>query len=237
MALNTLLAVTINGKLNLVFGSQADAEKKLSLAVSFPEWLCEVTEGKGSKKKIIGYNPTEFSKRAISSVEEFSADDMPDRHFLKAIDSNLSGLRGQLGKIGITDLRSPGSSVTHEMDEHGTRNYSGCESVSDIVSILSSVFTELTPTAGSLADPTLEAKKIFAKSTKFEDLNYDDPQSVFKSWKERELERINRVMEKAEGLSAEEFKSYCQEKFLANGVDEKTGLLKLKGSKDKEGEE
>lgn len=236
MALNTLLKTTINGSLTMIFGSQADAEKKLSLAVSFPEWLIEVTEGKGSKKKVTGYEPVEFSKRSVSSVLEFMAEDMPDRHLLKSIDQNLSGLRGQLGKIGITQLRNPeGSEVDSTTDEDGTVNYINVESVDEVVSILSTVFNKLTPAAGSLADPLLEAKKIFAKSSEYEKLDYSATAKVFAAWQEQELTRINRIMEKAGSLSSEDLRSYCSEKFLNNGVDE-DGFLMLKGKKEDKSE-
>lgn len=236
MALNTLLKATINGSLTMIFGSQADAEKKLSLAVAFPEWMTEVTEGKGSKKKTVGFIPTEFSKRAVSSVEEFAAEDMPDRHFLKAIDQNLSGLRGQLGKINITSLRSEaGNEVESTTDEDGTVNYTGVESVADVVAILSATFTKLTPTTGSLADPLLEAKKIFAKSGTYEALDYSNAAEVFAAWKEQEMTRINRIMEKATSLSSDDLRTYVSEKFLSNGVDE-DGYVMLKGKKEDKSE-
>ena len=85
----------------------------------------------------------------------------------------------------------------------------------------------------SQADPLLEAKRIFAKSAPVASLNYNNAQEVFEAWKKSEMERISRIMEKAESLTGEDLLAFITEKQAANGLDE-DGFVKLRGSKKEE---
>lgn len=208
MKLNILATQIISG-IELSYGTNEESEK-FSLFFQFPTWKIEVTEGKGSKKKVVGFTPATFSKRSVSEVMEWTDSAIPEKFFIRAVDESLPGLRLFLGKNNIQEIGK----------------------VKEFVSLVSEKLVELTPVSGSVADPLLEAKRIFSRSDKYENLNYEDSQAVMETWKQNELARISRIMEKASMISSEEFREFCTGKYLANGVDPETGIVRLKGKKD-----
>jgi hypothetical protein len=227
MALNLLASILINGT-RLSFGTNPEAEK-FSLSVSIPSWPVELTTGKGKNKKVIGIVDASFSKRSINDVQDFMDPRIPSDLLEGAIDRNLPGFRAFWRKNGITETSSAytGSILKNE---DGTLTYDNVGSVKEVISIITSVMEDLTPKNGSVADPELEAKRIFAKSSPYSKLDFNDPASVFAAWKQTQMENIQRVMSKAEKITAEDLKTFCLDKFTSNGVDE-DGFLRLKAEK------
>ena len=227
MALNLLSSLLING-VKLVFGTNPEAEK-FSLSVAIPAWPVEETKGKGKNKVVTGIVDASFSKRSINDVGEFMSPKMPVEFLEGAIDRNLPGFRAFWRKNGIENTVTDGATTVHQGLDGA---YKGIQSVKEIIAIISSTMERLTPksASGSVADPELEAKRIFSKSSEYISLNFNDPASVFSAWEKTQLENIARVMEKAGKISAEDHKSFCLSKFTDNGVDE-DGYLRLKAEK------
>ena len=206
MGLNILLTTQIQG-VEVQFGTNDEAEK-FSLLAEFPQWSIEKTVGKGSKKVVVGYVPATISKRSVSSMMDSNEEDIPAKYFIRDVDESAPGFRAFLGKSGIREISE----------------------VKTFVATLNVTMEELTPKIGSVADPLLEAKKVFAKSSTFETLDYENVAGIFNTWKAERLEEIQRVMEKAAQLTVEDFRSFVNKKFLDNGVDE-DGFLRLKAMK------
>jgi hypothetical protein len=225
MALNLLTSLIING-VKLSFGTNPEAEK-FSLSVAFPSWPVELTTGKGKNKKVVGIVDASFSKRSINDVQDFMDPRIPTDLLEGAIDRNLPGFRAFWRKNGITETSAP---VTGSVLEDGTEGYESVGSVKEVLTIILKVMDDLTPKNGSVADPELEAKRIFSKSAPYTKLDFSDPAAVFAAWKKVQLDNIERVMSKAEKITAEDLKTFCLDKFTSNGVDE-DGFLRLKAEK------
>jgi hypothetical protein len=228
MALNLLTSLSING-VKLSFGTNPDAEK-FSLSVSIPSWPVELTQGKGKNKRVIGIVDASFSKRSINDVGDFMDPRIPSDLLEGAIDRNLPGFRSFWRKNGILETSAPYSGSVIKNEDGTVTGYDGVGSVKEVISIITSIMEDLTPKNGSVADPELEAKRIFSKSAPYNKLNFNDPAGVFAAWKQTQLDNIQRVMEKAARLTGEDLKSFCLDKFTSNGVDE-DGYLRLKAEK------
>lgn len=230
MALNLLTSLLVNGT-KLCFGTNPEAEK-FSLSVAIPAWPVEETKGKGKNKVVTGIVDASFSKRSVNDVQDFMDSRMPVDLFEGAVDRNLPGFRAFWRKNGISDSVTTGENTTKQiLNEDGTlAGYENVQSVKDVIAIVSAIMEQLTPKSGSVADPELEAKRIFAKSSEYSKLDFNDPAAVFAAWKKTQLDNIERVMSKAEKISAEDLKTFCLSKFTDNGVDE-DGFLRLKAEK------
>ena len=221
-------AITINGNIQVEFLTKDDADK-FSLSMSFPEWLCEVTTGKGQNKVVTGIVPTAFSKRAVNNLKpnmDSRMDVWPDM-LEDATDNNLPGFRGFLRKNGITDTIQVGPVQSVQNEDGVIIGYSGVDSVKQIIALVTKIMDDLSPVAGSVADPTLEAKRIFSKSDEYKHLAYGDHALKMAQWKKVQLENIQRVMDKAALLNADDYRTFCVSKFTDNGVDE-DGFVRLK---------
>jgi hypothetical protein len=228
MALNLLASILINGT-KLSFGTNPEAEK-FSLSVAIPSWPVELTTGKGKNKKVVGIVDASFSKRSINDVQDFMNPRMPEEFLEGAIDRNLPGFRAFWRKNGILDTSASYTGNVLKNEDGTLAGYENVSSVKEVLSIIIKMMDDLTPKAGSVSDPELEAKRTFAKSAPYADLNFDDPAAVFAAWEKTQLENIKRVMEKASRISSEDLKSFCLSKFTDNGVDE-DGFLRLKAEK------
>lgn len=233
MALNLLFATVIGG-IPVNFGTSlkesdpnaTEEEKfKASFVAEIPSWLIPSTTGKGSKKKITGHFPAELSKRSINSVMEYVDPEMGEKFLIKKIDTALEGLRLELSKAGINKIR--GAEFTQGQDDLGNQIF-GVDNVEQFVVCLNSIFTALAPKV-SAADPNLEAKKIYAKSSKYVDLGKTSKDDVLASWKKEELDRLARIETAFKAVSQEDLDRFVSEKFLANGLDEE-GNLRLKAA-------
>lgn len=230
MALNLVAALTLNG-VKFAFGTNPEAEK-FSLSVSIPSWPVEQTSGKGSKKVVTAVVDASFSKRAFNDVQPFMDSRIPVDLLEDAVDKSLPGLRAFWRKNGISDTVSDlQSAIQVVKDEAGeVTGYTGINSVKETIIIITKMMEELTPKSGSVADPLLEAKRIFSKSSEYSKLDYDNHVAVFASWEKTQLDNIKRVMDKSKSLSAADFKEFCLSKFTDNGVDEDK-YLRLKAEK------
>jgi hypothetical protein len=228
MALNLLASILINGT-KLSFGTNPEAEK-FSLSVAIPSWPVELTTGKGKNKKVVGIVDASFSKRSINDVQDFMDPRIPSDLLEGAIDRNLPGFRAFWRKNGITETSAPYSGSVIRNEDGTLAGYENVSSVKEVISIITSVMEDLTPKAGSVSDPELEAKRIFSKSAPYSKLDFNDPAAVFAAWKQTQMENIQRVMEKASRITAEDLRTFCLDKFTSNGVDE-DGFLRLKAEK------
>jgi hypothetical protein len=147
-----------------------------------------------------------------------------------AIDRNLPGFRSFWRKNGITETSAAYTSSPIQDENETLTGYENVGSVKEVLAIILKVMEDLTPKNGSVADPELEAKRIFAKSSTYTKLDFSNPAEVFAAWKKTQLDNIERVMSKAEKITAEDLKSFCLDKFTSNGVDE-DGFLRLKAEK------
>lgn len=233
MALNLLFATVIGG-IPVNFGTSLkepdpnaseEDKTKASFVAEIPSWLIPSTVGKGSKKKITGHFPAEVSKRAVTSVMDFTDPEMGEKFLIKKIDTSLEGLRLELSKSGINKIR--GSAFTQLQDDQGNQIF-GVDSVEQFVVCLNSIFTALAPKV-STADPNLEAKKIYAKSSVYSNLGKTAKGEVLAAWKKEELDRIARIETAMNAVSQEDLDKFVAEKFLANGLDEE-GYLRLKAA-------
>jgi hypothetical protein len=231
MALNLLASIIIND-VKLSFGTNPEAEK-FSLSVAIPSWPVEMTEGKGKNKKVVGIVDASFSKRSINDVGDFMDPRMPQDLFEGAVDRNLPGFRAFWRKNGLVESVATPSATAIKNDEGFLTGYENVSSVKEVISIVTAIMEQLTPKTGSVADPELEAKRIFAKSSEYATLNFEDPTVVFAAWKKTQLDNIERVMSKADKLTSEDFKTFCLSKFADNGTDE-DGFLRLKAEKKAE---
>jgi hypothetical protein len=228
MALNLLTSLSVNG-VKLSFGTNMDAEK-FSLSVAIPSWPVELTQGKGKNKKVIGIVDASFSKRSVNDVQDFMDNRIPVDLLEGAIDRNLPGFRSFWRKNGIAETAMPYTSIPIQDENETLTGYENVGSVKEVLSIILKVMDDLTPKNGSVADPELEAKRIFSKSAPYTKLDFSNPAEVFAAWEKTQIENIKRVMEKASRISAEDLKSFCLSKFTDNGVDE-DGYLRLKAEK------
>lgn len=226
-----LKSLTFNGNILVDFVTKDEADK-FSLSMSFPAWLREETEGKGKNKVVTGIIPTAFTKRSVNSLHRYldpRMDQFPDM-LEDATDSDLPGFRGFLRKNGITETIVQGPIQT-VLDANGEiTGYNGLDSVKQIIVLVTKIMEDLSPVAGSVADPSLEAKRIFSKSDPYKNLAYEDHKAKMLQWKKVQLDNIERVMDKAEDLTAEDYKIFCETKFTDNGVDE-DGFVRLKAER------
>lgn len=228
MALNLLASIVVND-VKLSFGTNPDAEK-FSLSVSIPSWPVEETKGKGKNKVVTGIVDASFSKRSFSDLLPFMDDRIPTDLLEGAIDRNLPGFRAFWRKNNLPATSAIFSGVQEKNEAGELTGYNSVGSVKEVIGIITAVMEALTPKTGSVADPELEAKRIFAKSSTYASLNFDNPAEVFAAWKKQQEDNITRVMEKASKITAEDLKTFCLSKFTDNGVDE-DGYLRLKAEK------
>jgi hypothetical protein len=228
MALNLLTSLIINGT-KMSFGTNPEAEK-FSLSVAFPSWPVELTTGKGKNKKVTGIVDASFSKRSVNDVQDFMDNRIPVDLLEGAIDRNLPGFRAFWRKNNLSETSAQFTGSVIKNEDGTLAGYENVSSVKEVISIITSIMEQLTPKAGSVSDPELEAKRVFAKSSTYTKLDFENPAEVFAAWKKTQLDNIQRVMDKAEKISSEDLRTFCLDKFTSNGVDE-DGFLRLKAEK------
>lgn len=182
--------------------------------------------GKKGSKVVV---PCAISKRAINSVAEIAVELTDEENKIEAI-STTKGPK----LVSLTDKKVAGFGAWLDgRPEFNTpeERQTACKFM--LASMLSTIAeNEKVATA---ADPLLEAKRIFAKSATFANLNFSNPMEVFNAWETEELSRIQRIMDKAKSLSTADLEAFIAEKKAANGLDE-DGYLMLRGKKKEDAE-
>jgi len=230
--LNLLSTLTIN-KMVFQFGTNPESDK-FSLLIGIPAWKVELTEGKGKQKKVTAIVDASFSKRAVNDVVPFLDPRIPEDLLQDACDKALPGFRSFCRKNDLSaTISDKPTCIQAEKNEAGEiTGFKDVASVKEVISILLKECDRLTPKAGSVADPQLEAKRVFSKSAEYANLDYTNHANVFQAWEKEQLDNIKRVLDKAKELTAEDFKAFCVTKNADNGCDE-DGFVRLKAKSEK----
>lgn len=194
--------------------------EKTTLSFFLQDFTEEI--GKKGAKVIV---PCAISKRSINSVVEICTELTDQENKIDAI-GHTKGFK----IVSLTDKKIPGYGAWLDSRQEFTSPEEKQMATKAILAVMVNTISENEKVA-SLADPLLEAKRIFAKSAPVANLNFTNPMEVFAAWETEELTRIQRIMDKAKSLSGEDLKTFINEKVASNGLNEE-GYVMLRGKKE-----
>jgi hypothetical protein len=121
-----------------------------------------------------------------------------------------------------------------EVDEDGTKrpiNADELKEASTAVMAMITAYEKSKPKAVSQADPYLEAKRLFVKADKFENLtkNGVNPHQIVADAIKAEIEALTSILNKSKEVSAEDYCLFLLSKEKENGQDDE-GFVKLRKS-------
>ena len=237
--------------------SKSDPSKEDSnMSLSF--FIEGLLENVGSKKKPV-IAPKEISKRSAMDVFSSMADFLDDEESLKSHEGRLTLIASYPSErmhkkiVGSYDSKSKEyrngllgggilsivSSTLAEVNGIQDReNY-----VPDPAEINLAFATLLTGMSQKIeeysktesqADPTLDVKRRFLKVGQYKFISVaENPADLVQDAIQKEIDDLIALKEKAATISKEDYLSFLEEKFKANGTDE-DGIVKARGSKKEE---